>query len=214
MKFLNLSIIAIAVFCKIANAQGHIVPLQKKFNQDMPVADLEKLRSSGSEEITAFVKSKEPDEIWGTFRGLRWGQSLPEDKKESFIEIENKGKMLGYSKNDDQLKIGDAELSSIEYVFYENMFSFVIIQGDTKSNYDALLKALDARYGKHIKDNEFIEEYKWLFDKKTEEEVVLINLKLNQFSDKFTLFIGNVKLNLILGIDDKIAAKKGAKSDF
>lgn len=79
------------------------------------------------------------------FRGIKWGQSPSALGK--YTLLAHTGGLGYYLKNDDKLKIGDADLTSIMYIFWENKFVMAVIQTEGSGNSNALRTAMIARYG-------------------------------------------------------------------
>ena len=106
----------------------------------------------------AFTFQNEPD----NFRGIKWGTNLS-DLPDMRLQITKTGGNLKmYLRRGDKMKIGDAELTVIIYVFYKDRFVSVMISFESASNFEAIKKTLFSVYGKGRQDNPFIEEYKWM----------------------------------------------------
>lgn len=104
----------------------------------------------------AFAFENEPD----GFRGLKWQDDF--SQHETNLSIVEDGKNVKfYSKKDDQLKIGGAELEQIVYGFRENKFGYVIIKVNGYSNKSALIDAFKTQFGRGIKRNKYIDRYEW-----------------------------------------------------
>jgi hypothetical protein len=66
-----------------------------------------------------------------------------------------------YLKDEDDLKIGRANLKTIEYAFWEGRFQGVRIQGKEADDWDGLKEATFEKFGKGFQPSKHVEEYKW-----------------------------------------------------
>ena len=94
------------------------------------------------------------------FRGHLWGQSQNE-LGPSVVEVYSDRKKTAFSIPDDKLKIGDAQLDSISYSFYEDQLYGVLILFKGNSNHRALLQALTENFGEPRRPNRYMEKYIW-----------------------------------------------------
>lgn len=95
----------------------------------------------------------------GGFGGLNWGAapSPNDDWQENSLE----GKEHFYTRSSDRLEFGDAKLDYILYGFYKNKLSSVRFQSTGLSNQEALIRAMDKRYGNAAKDDAKPGLYAW-----------------------------------------------------
>ncbi len=93
------------------------------------------------------------------FGGLNWGATpaLNDDWQKNSDE----GKESFYTRASDRLEFGDAKLDYILYGFYKNKLSSVRFQSTGLSNQEALIKALDKRYGSAARDGAQPGLYTW-----------------------------------------------------
>lgn len=89
----------------------------------------------------AFCFQNEPD----NFRGMKWGANIKE--LPDMIIYQDHGASKYYKKNNDEMKIGEADLKSIVYSFDENRFRAVLIEFSGRSNLSLIKKTLFQLYG-------------------------------------------------------------------
>lgn len=98
------------------------------------------------------------------FRGIKWGQS-PDALGKNCSLVMNEGKLRVYLENDDKLRIGDAEITSVMYGFWDNKFMSVVIKAEGLSNSKALKAEMIARHGEpHSQPDKAEENYRWYDD--------------------------------------------------
>ena len=100
------------------------------------------------------------------FRGIEWGTDIKTLKDMSFgLEIKLPyGIIKYYSLKNDKLKIGDAKVLSIDYVFWHDKL-FQISIGVDIINMSALQEVLFAKYGNPRKEWLGCSEYSWISGK-------------------------------------------------
>ena len=79
-----------------------------------------------------FAFQNEPD----NFRGIKWGTNINEllDMKST----ETIGDLTMCEKKDDKMKIGDADLDIIRYLFYKDRFYAVLITFSTHLDFSSI----------------------------------------------------------------------------
>lgn len=83
------------------------------------------------------------------FRDIKWGTSLETVKNELVLQnSDEKRNVEWFTKKNDKMKIGKADLESIGYVFQDGKFVAVSIVSKGRLNYEALRKELEKRLGK------------------------------------------------------------------
>jgi len=75
--------------------------------------------------------------------------------------IGESGGERSYKKTDEKMSIGDAEIESIQYIFYKNQLSSVYISTNNLTNSRAVLRVLRELYGNGYKPNQFMDKYNW-----------------------------------------------------
>ncbi|MBA7543504.1 hypothetical protein ES705_35835 [subsurface metagenome] len=136
---------------------------------------------------TGYYKpGSEPD----GFRGNKWGTDIKTLKGMEYIGTDpSYGGIKKYTKKNEDLRIGGAELGRIEYCFWRGKFCniSIIIKGST--NWTGLRDAVFEKFGEGYKSNEFVENYFW------NGGITSMLLKYNEFSKEGKLFMGSEKIN-------------------
>jgi hypothetical protein len=112
------------------------------------------------------------------FRGIKWGTNIAMIKDMQFSNYEGKGKI--YFRKSDDLKIGGAQLSKIEYSFYDDRLIAVKITANGNSNCTALIDISIKTFGKGMSKNET-----WLWMGK----VTLMTLKYDKNKETATILM-------------------------
>ncbi len=95
------------------------------------------------------------------FRGVRWADKYSKHKSK-FTLLENKKNASFYRRINEDMTMGQANLSMIAYRFYKNRFSGVLAftkKGD--ANKIALIRALKRKYGPGAKPFKDQDRYLW-----------------------------------------------------
>lgn len=111
----------------------------------------------------ASADSAQPGEPSG-FGGMVWGQSPDGVEglvRERVLPGNDPGDAVYYTVKDDPMRLGDAVLSSVIYVFREDRFKEVMIQIDGSRNLDAAIRWLVESYG--VYDHVDGSGYFWFF---------------------------------------------------
>jgi hypothetical protein len=109
-----------------------------------------------------------------------------------------------YSKKNDKLKIGEADLEYVVYVFYENKFYGVDILCKGINNYNKIKETLIKTYGKRYIKGNITEKYVWLGDN------VSIVLTYDDVSKEGSLVYMYMPIKREKDRDDQLKAKSGA----
>jgi hypothetical protein len=108
--------------------------------------------------------------VWDGFRGIPWGTNIENLSDMTLVPgyISGSGvfHIKSYRRKEDLLRIGDAELESLTYVFYKDQFYRVSIVVKGVSNQQNLLRALTARYGDRDMYSSPSSEDRWVWLKK------------------------------------------------
>ena len=83
-----------------------------------------------------------------------------------------------YSRNNDDLIVGDAKLATIAYCYYKDRFYFCNMRFNGLANFAGLKSALFQKFGQGAQLNQFMQDYTWL----SAEDY--IDLKYNEIGDK------------------------------
>ena len=106
----------------------------------------------------AFTFQNEPD----GFRGIKWGTNLSDLPDMRLCgDTMNGGNIKTCTRRGDKMKIGDAKLTIIIYMFHKDRFSSVDILFKSAFNFEAIKETLFSVYGEGKQDNQFVEEYRW-----------------------------------------------------
>ncbi|KKK57344.1 hypothetical protein LCGC14_3055400 [marine sediment metagenome] len=100
--------------------------------------------------------NNEPD----GFRGIKWGDALPDGMAKIGTEASFGGIDI-YIRKGDKLTIGGAELEQVAYYFWRGKFISSAINTKDSGNWNALMDALKAKFGKGTQNNPYIEKYYW-----------------------------------------------------
>jgi hypothetical protein len=143
------------------------------------------------------------------FREIKWGTDIAKLKDMEFKRVDpSYGGCTVYTKKDDKLKIGNADLKTIEYSLWKDQFNSVLISTKGYTNWSNLKEACFEKFGKGYKPNRFLEEYSWFGD------TTSMSLEYNEFSEKGILYMYSEKIGKQQDEYDKQKAKEGAKKDF
>lgn len=81
------------------------------------------------------------------FRGIKWGTDISTLKDLKHIRDDHEGSVKYYKKEGEELKIGEAELESIEYGFWRGKLATVTVHTEGVFNYDKLITACKTKFG-------------------------------------------------------------------
>ncbi len=108
------------------------------------------------------------------FRGIKWGDPISAlGKTDGSLYEEPVFGFKYYSKADEDLSFGSAQLSSINYTFWKGQFISVGLRCKTPSDFPAMKAAAIEKFGKPVKPDNSIEKYTW------QDDNVLITLEQN-----------------------------------
>lgn len=144
------------------------------------------------------------------FRGIKWGTEFSSIKDSmTYIRTDpSYGGIKVYSRKDDDLKIGGAELESIEYSFWQDKFCNVFITVKDSVNFSSLKDATFKKFGAGGKPNRFMEKYVW------GGKITGMLLEYNEFSKKGKLYMFSLEINKEQRRFEAERAKKGAETGF
>ena len=137
---------------------------------------------------SGFKPNSEPD----GFAGIKWEAEFSEVKSD-MVESRNVSEpttpdvkiKIYYTKKGDDLKMGEAQLDKIEYVFWRGKFAEARINATGPENFDRLKKFLFEKYGTVTK---FQGAYSW------EGSVTRIALRYDEPTKPCLLTIASTKL--------------------
>jgi hypothetical protein len=150
---------------------------------------------------------------WDGFRGLKWGVNIRDVNDPNMVLLEENKELTTYRRAADQLSIGNAKLSKITYMCYEDRFCAVLLKTEQLSNFNYLKDAVFAYYGEGYKPNRFIDAWYWgsKFPKGARD--VLMILEYNEFSEETKMVIAYQPIWGEKENDDARAAKEASR-DF
>jgi hypothetical protein len=137
---------------------------------------------------SGFKLNSEPD----GFGGIKWATEFSEVKSD-MVELRSTNDpaepnvkiKIYYTKKGDDLKMGEAHLDRIEYVFWRGKFAEARINATGPENFDRLKKFLFEKYGTV---NKFQGAYSW------EGSITRIALRYDEPTKPCLLTIGSTKL--------------------
>jgi hypothetical protein len=145
------------------------------------------------------------------FRGIKWGTEF--STVESEMKYERTDPSYGginlYSKLGDELKIGAAELMSIQYGFWQNRFSNVVILFEGFTNFTAVRDSAFERFGRGHQPNRYIQRYFWL-----NNSAGKIQIEYSEGSRRGRMYMASTQISAEQERFDKNKAKSGAESGF
>jgi hypothetical protein len=119
----------------------------------------------------SFAFENEPD----NFRGIKWGTNISE--LHDMILIRTDGNNEFYKRTNDKLKIGDGNLISITYSFYEGRFYCVYFEFKDMTNFSQIKATLEHLYGDSFKSHKYKDGYWW------NSNTLVIMLAYNEISN-------------------------------
>lgn len=143
------------------------------------------------------------------FRGIEWGTPFEAVAEQFTVASGQRDDVKFYTRKDDKLAIGAAELKYINYVFYKGQFQGAMIRtADGVAHQYALREAFRAQFGDGHKPNRYMDKFHW-FGGAT-------NVTLDCYQPATNHCIAYIRSKAItdLEIADKKAAAHAAKKDF
>jgi len=83
----------------------------------------------------------EPDD----WRGIEWGTNY--DELKGFTKVTTQSRLDYYSKEDEEMTIGDAPLERVVYVFYHKKFCGAVLNFKSSPNFQIVKTTLSDWYG-------------------------------------------------------------------
>ncbi len=153
----------------------------------------------------SYAFKNEPD----GFRGIKWGTNI--NTLNNMTVVESVGDTHVCKRIGDEMKIGNAELTSLTYFFWKGKLLGIAINTKGYTNWSAFRNAVFEKFGKGHQENRYIEYYIWgSFSRGTSA----MSLEYNEFSEIGTLFMFSVKEQKQKAEYEKQQAKEGAASGF
>ncbi|MGU5661483.1 hypothetical protein [Aeromonas sanarellii] len=94
------------------------------------------------------------------FRDMLWGSSPSSVAGGMTLEDDDHDSKC-YTRKQEKLKIGDADLKWIGYCYHKDRLFGVVVKFDGVRNFSKIKEALVQKYGKPIRQNSYAEDYLW-----------------------------------------------------
>ena len=121
------------------------------------------------------------------FRGIKWQESLVGISGMEELYREDDGSQITCSRKGDELRLGSAELASIEYIFVGGKLSMVSVIVEGEENQKALRDEAKSMFGKEtVKSGD---DYMWRFT----DVMVMYSEEFDEQSVLFYRYIGFLK---------------------
>jgi hypothetical protein len=101
------------------------------------------------------------------FRGIKWGTGIKDVDGMTVLPDKLGENEKAYQKKDDTLKMGNANMEAIKYIFYKGKFYMARIDYGKNKNYLELKKFLEEQFGGGTKPNVNYEQYVWEWNSST-----------------------------------------------
>ncbi|MGD2126470.1 MAG: hypothetical protein PVG99_10340 [Desulfobacteraceae bacterium] len=96
------------------------------------------------------------------FRGIKWGINVNDIPGLKFLVGYEEAK--SYQRRNDKMRMGDAKIDSVSYIFYKDKFCSVYIGFRGRLNFQKIKEILIERHGEPHRPNETMETYIWRGD--------------------------------------------------
>lgn len=150
-------------------------------------------------------KVEEPD----GFRGIKWEQKFSTISDMEYARTDpSYGGIQKYIRKSDEMKIGGAQVSTIEYGFWQDKFSDVLVKTSGFSNWAALKKAVIEKFGRGWQPNMYIERQWWKGKK------VVMGLTYNNITEEGVFWMHSQEISEQQEKHEKTKAKEGAETGF
>lgn len=163
-------------------------------------------------DFLALQAATQPAGPWAGFRGISWGTNM--DQIDDLRKLAGEGKatdLVLCSRLGDKMKIGQANLESVFYGFYNGKFATVVIYCTGRENFAAVKAVLQETYGDPDQPNQFIEYFVWTGRANARAGEVRMALHYDGFARKATVIYLYQPLMEQQIKDQKAAAKDGGK---
>ena len=143
------------------------------------------------------------------FRGIKWGTSIDSLAGMKYYRTDpSYGGTQVYTKKNEDLKIGAANLEEVEYSFWQGRFCSGRIHTVGFSNWSGLKEATFEKFGAGYQDNEYIENFVWFGTQTT------MILRYSEVTEEGTLVIVSAVINEQQEAWKKRKAREGAEGGF
>lgn len=157
--------------------------------------------------IADFKPGSEPD----GFRRIKWGTefSTVEKDMKHIVTAPDDNELKIYTKKDDELRIGGAQLESIEYHFWKGKFCAIKIYTKDIGNWLNLKKTTFEKFGTGFPKNDSTGEW-YIWD----GEITVVNLIYDKTSQKGYLVLVSKEISHQMEKAIEQKAKEGAEKGF
>lgn len=145
-----------------------------------------------------------------SFRGLQWGTELSSinDSMNYLRTDDSYGGCDIYTRDNEDLTLGSAKLTNIEYSFWQGKLNGVFINVSGIENWYGLYNATVQKFGEGFKTNSYRESYLW------DGKITVINAKYNEFLHKGFVYMYSKNIADEQETWERQKASEGAKSGF
>lgn len=149
---------------------------------------------------------------WDGFRGIKWLEA-PDRKKGVGYGLQLDDRLVYYRRADEKMSIGEAEISRIQYGYYNRRFFQVSVVAEGKENGLALIRATEAQFGKPSEKDAVTESRIWKGKSSAGDAIwVRIDADISLNETNLTMFHVN-SLNEMRASKEK-ALKEKVQKDF
>ena len=92
-------------------------------------------------------------------RGIEWGAEY--DELEGFTKVTTESRLDYYTKEDEEMTIGDAPLNKVVYVFYHKKFCGAVLNFESSPNFQIVKTTLFDWYGEGDQSKINEDRYRW-----------------------------------------------------
>ena len=92
-------------------------------------------------------------------RGIEWGTK--HDGLNGLTKVTTESRLDYFTKNDDEMTIGDARLEKVVYVFYHKKFCGAVLNFESSPNFQIVKRTLFDRYGEGDQSDKHEHQYSW-----------------------------------------------------
>ena len=143
------------------------------------------------------------------FRGIKWGTSIDDLAGMEYYRTDSSyGGTQVYTKKNEDLKIGAANLKLVEYSFWQGKFCSGRIYTVGSTNWYGLKEATFEKFGAGYQDNKYIKTFDW-FGTRT-----MMMLEYSEITEQGTLFLFSPVINEQQEAWKKRKAREGAEGGF
>ena len=143
------------------------------------------------------------------FRGIKWGTSIDSLAGMKYYRTDpSYGGIQVYTKSNEDLKIGAANLEEVEYSFWQGRFCSGRIYTVGSTNWYGLKEATFEKFGAGYQDNKYIEDFFW------DGPRTVMLLKYSEVTEQGYLVMISVVIEKQIQAWKKRKAKEGAETGF